>query len=106
MSARVGSIGDNGLGGWYSYRASKAALNQLTKTLSIELARKHHAVAAVLLHPGTCNTDLSKPFQRNVKPEKLFSRERGVTQLLHIIDNITMGDTGRFIAWDGTDIQW
>lgn len=64
MSARVGSITDNRLGGWYSYRASKAALNQLTKTMSIEIARKKQNVACILLHPGTCDTDLSKPFQK------------------------------------------
>lgn len=64
LSARVASIGDNGLGGWYSYRASKAALNQLTKTAALEFARKKQAVACILLHPGTCDTDLSKPFQK------------------------------------------
>jgi NAD(P)-dependent dehydrogenase (short-subunit alcohol dehydrogenase family) len=105
LSARVGSIEDNGLGGWYSYRASKAALNQFTKTLSIEAARKGH-VAAVALHPGTCDTDLTLPYQKNVKPEKLFSREKGVSQLLHIMDSLTMEDAGRFIAWDGKDVPW
>lgn len=105
LSARVGSIGDNGLGGWYSYRASKAALNQFTKTLSIEAAKKGH-VAAVALHPGTCDTDLTLPYQKNVRPEKLFSRERGVAQLLQIIDSLTMEDSGRFIAWDGSDVPW
>jgi NAD(P)-dependent dehydrogenase (short-subunit alcohol dehydrogenase family) len=60
----VGSISDNRLGGWYSYRASKAALNQLTRTLALELERKKLPVAAVLLHPGTCDTGLSEPFQK------------------------------------------
>lgn len=64
LSARVGSIGDNGLGGWYSYRSSKTALNQLTKTMSLEVARRKHPVACLLLHPGTCDTGLSKPFQK------------------------------------------
>lgn len=106
LSARVGSIGDNRLGGWYSYRSSKAALNQLTKTMSIELGRKGRKVASLLLHPGTCDTDLSAPFQRNVAPEKLFTRERGVRQLLDIIDRATMEDNGKFYAWDGSEIPW
>jgi NAD(P)-dependent dehydrogenase (short-subunit alcohol dehydrogenase family) len=106
MSARVGSIGDNRLGGWYSYRASKAALNQLTKTMSVELARKKEKVAAVLLHPGTTDTELSEPFQRNVAPEKLFSKERSVRQMLGILDKVTMADTGTFYAWDGSIIPW
>lgn len=106
LSARVGSIGDNHLGGWYSYRASKAALNQLTKTMSLEFQRRKQPVAAICLHPGTCDTDLSAPFQRNVPPEKLFTRERAVEQLLRIIDRTTMADTGRFIAWDGSPVEW
>ena len=106
MSARVGSIGDNRLGGWYSYRASKAALNQLTKTMAIELRRKNQNVAAILLHPGTVDTDLSKPFQKNVAPEKLFTRERAVEQLLRIIDGVEMKDTGKYYAWDGSEIPW
>eukprot|EP01025_Chloroclados_australasicus_P013824 TRINITY_DN16466_c2_g4_i1.p1 TRINITY_DN16466_c2_g4~~TRINITY_DN16466_c2_g4_i1.p1 ORF type:complete len:307 (+),score=14.42 TRINITY_DN16466_c2_g4_i1:88-1008(+) len=105
MSARVGSIQDNGLGGWYSYRASKAALNQLTKTMAIEFGRKYK-IASIALHPGTCDTDLTKPFQKNVQPEKLFTRERGIQQLLGIIDNLSMKDNGRYIAWDGSDIPW
>lgn len=106
LSARVGSIGDNRLGGWYSYRASKAALNQLTKCLSLELARKRQNVACVLLHPGTADTDLSVPFQRNVAPEKLFTKERTVRQLLDIVDRTTMEDSGGYFAWDSTTIPW
>lgn len=106
LSARVGSITDNGLGGWYSYRSSKAALNQLTKTLSVELARKKVNVAAILLHPGTCDTDLSKPFQRNVPEEKLFTKERGVRQLLSIVESTSLDHNGTFIAWDGSHIDW
>ena len=106
LSARVGSIGDNRLGGWYSYRASKTALNQLTKTMSLELARKNQRVAAILLHPGTCDTGLSQPFQRNVAAEKLFTRERGVEQLLKIVDGVTMRETGKYYAWDGSEIPW
>lgn len=106
LSARVGSISDNRLGGWYSYRASKAALNQLTKTMSLELARKNQRVAAIVLHPGTVDTDLSAPFQRNVAPEKLFTRERAVAQLLSIVDGVSMAETGKFYAWDGSEIPW
>lgn len=106
LSARVGSIGDNRLGGWYSYRASKAALNQLTKTMSLELARKNQKVAAVLLHPGTVDTDLSQPFQRNVVPEKLFTKERAIRQLLKVVDGVQMKDTGSYLAFDGTPVVW
>lgn len=75
FSARVGSISDNKLGGWYSYRASKAALNMLTKTAAIELRRTHKQSKVLLFHPGTTDTKLSKPFQKNVPSEKLFSPE-------------------------------
>lgn len=106
MSARVGSVGDNRLGGWYSYRSSKTALNQLTKCMSLEFERKRQAVSCILLHPGTVDTDLSKPFQKNVAPEKLFDRERAIRQLLGIIDRTTMKETGRYYAWDGQEIPW
>lgn len=106
ISARVGSISDNATGGWFSYRASKTALNQLNKTLSVELARKRAPVAAILLHPGTCDTDLSKPFQRNVPEGKLFSRERGAMQLLEIMGKATREDSGKFFAWDGQEVPW
>lgn len=64
LSARVGSIGDNSMGGWYAYRASKTALNQLTKTMSVEFGRRKQLVSCILLHPGTVDTDLSAPFQK------------------------------------------
>lgn len=106
MSARVGSIGDNRLGGWYTYRASKAAQNMFTRNLSIELRRKAKEVICVSLHPGTCATDLSAPFQKGVPVEKLFSSERAVTQLLAVIDGLGHDDNGRYIAWDGSDIPF
>lgn len=106
MSARVGSIGDNNIGGWYSYRASKTALNQLTRTMAVEFQRRKQKVACILLHPGTVDTDLSAPFQKNVKPEKLFSRERAVKQLLGLIDRTTLQDNGAYWAWDGATIPW
>ncbi|MDX1804267.1 MAG: SDR family NAD(P)-dependent oxidoreductase [Alcanivorax sp.] len=106
LSARVGSIGDNQLGGWYSYRASKAAQNQLLKTLAIETRRRHPQLCVLALHPGTTDTPLSKPFQRNVPPAKLFSPQRAARQLAAIIDQADEADHGRFIAWDGKDIPW
>jgi NAD(P)-dependent dehydrogenase (short-subunit alcohol dehydrogenase family) len=159
MSARVGSIADNGLGGWYSYRcaqigkvqhvfantfctvsclfnhvwhstahlrlptgwlrqqvtkvsrasacsASKAALNQLTKTLSLEFARRKRGIACVLLHPGTCDTGLSEPWHSNVPDGKLFSKERGARQLLELIDGISLEKSGSYLAWDGSPIPW
>ncbi|MQL81065.1 hypothetical protein Taro_013522 [Colocasia esculenta] len=106
LSARVGSIGDNGLGGWHSYRASKTALNQLTKTISVEFARRKDPIVCILLHPGTVDTDLSKPFQRNVLESKLFTREFSVQKLLGIIESAKISDNGKFFAWDGQQIPW
>lgn len=106
LSARVGSIGDNSLGGWHSYRASKTALNQLTQTISVEFARKKDQIVCLLLHPGTVDTDLSRPFQRNVPEGKLFSTEYSVKKLLSIINRATIQDNGKFFAWDGQEIPW
>ncbi len=104
VSARVGSIQDDRAGGWYGYRASKAAQNMFTKNLSIELTRRHGELVVLALHPGTVDTGLSKPFQRGVKT--LFSVERAAGQLLGLVDSATPDDNGRFIAWDGTAIPW
>ncbi|GAQ84975.1 NAD(P)-binding Rossmann-fold superfamily protein [Klebsormidium nitens] len=106
MSARVGSIGDNQIGGWHSYRASKTALNQLSKNLAIEFTRRKDPIIVVMLHPGTVDTDLSKPFQRGVPEGKLFSKERAVRQLLDIIDTRQLEDSGHFFAWDKQEIPW
>ncbi|BAT87726.1 hypothetical protein LR48_Vigan09g174800 [Vigna angularis] len=106
LSARVASIGDNRLGGWHSYRSSKAALNQLSKTVSLEFARKKDPITCILLHPGTVDTDLSKPFQRNIPPDKIFSKEFSVQKLLSIINNVKSHDNGKFFAWDGQEIPW
>jgi NAD(P)-dependent dehydrogenase (short-subunit alcohol dehydrogenase family) len=106
LTARVGSIGDNRLGGWHSYRTSKAATNQLVRTLSIELARKNPGAIAVALHPGTVDTGLSSPFQRNVPPEKLFTPAQSAAHLWAVIDSLTPADTGSFRAWDGSPIPW
>ena len=94
LSARVGSIGDNRLGGWVGYRSAKAALNQIIRTLAIELARTHpHAVLAGL-HPGTVDTGLSAPFQRNVAADRLFTPAQSAAQLLDVIDGLVPGDSG------------
>ncbi|MBW4487942.1 MAG: SDR family NAD(P)-dependent oxidoreductase [Trichocoleus desertorum ATA4-8-CV12] len=106
ISAKIGSIGDNQLGGWYGYRASKAALNMLMRTVAIEYRRKSPNTIVVTLHPGTTDTHLSKPFQRNVPPEKLFPVERTVTQLLAVIENLELRDSGEFFSWDGTRLPW
>jgi NAD(P)-dependent dehydrogenase (short-subunit alcohol dehydrogenase family) len=99
VSARVGSIGDNRLGGWYAYRASKAAQNQATRTLAVELRRRAPNVIVVALHPGTVDTDLSRPFQRGVDPAKLLSPARAAERLLAVIDSLSLEESGTF--WDG-----
>jgi NAD(P)-dependent dehydrogenase (short-subunit alcohol dehydrogenase family) len=106
LSAKVGSIGDNRLGGWYAYRAAKAAQNQLLKTFSIELQRLNPQACCLLLHPGTVDTELSRPFQGSVARERLFSADTAAGHLLAVIAAATPADNGRFIAWDGRDIAW
>jgi NAD(P)-dependent dehydrogenase (short-subunit alcohol dehydrogenase family) len=106
ISAKVGSIGDNQLGGWYGYRASKTALNMLMRNVSIEYRRTCPQAIVVVLHPGTTDTNLSQPFQRNVPPEKLFSVERTVGQLLVVIDKLSIQDSGEFFNWDGQKLPW
>jgi NAD(P)-dependent dehydrogenase (short-subunit alcohol dehydrogenase family) len=106
ISAKVGSIGDNRLGGWYGYRASKTALNMFVRTIAIEYSRKSPKTIAVALHPGTTDTRLSQPFQQNVPPEKLFSVERTVQQLLAVIDGLQEKDSGEFLSWDGSRLPW
>lgn len=106
ISAKVGSIGDNRLGGWYGYRASKAALNMLIKTAALEYARKSPHTIFALLHPGTTDTRLSQPFQRGVPPEKLFPVTRTVAQLMAVIDGLEPTDSGEFFNWDGSRLPW
>jgi NAD(P)-dependent dehydrogenase (short-subunit alcohol dehydrogenase family) len=101
LSARVGSISDNRLGGWHGYRASKAALNMLVKNLALELARTHPQAIAVTLHPGTVDTALSAPFQRGVAAEKLFAPEVSAAALLGVLDGLTPAESGGLFAWDG-----
>lgn len=106
LTARVGSIGDNRLGGWHSYRMSKAAANQLVRTLSIELKRKRPEAVAVALHPGTVNTGMSKPFQRNVPADRLFTPHHSAERLWAVIDGLGTDDSGRFFDWKGDIIPW
>ena len=104
LGARVGSIGDNRTGGWHGYRASKAALVMLMKTIAIETARSRPNAIIVTLHPGTVDTDMSKPFQGNVASEKLFTPAFAAEQLLRVINSLTPADSGGHLAWDGVRI--
>lgn len=105
LSARVGSIGDNRLGGWHSYRASKAALNMLVRNFAIELGRSRPLAVCVGLHPGTVTTDLSAPFQRGVPAEQLLTPETSARHLLRVISGLTPADSGGCFAWDGSRIE-
>lgn len=104
LSARVGSIGDNRLGGWYAYRASKAALNMLIKTASIEVAWRKKQAIVVGLHPGTVDTHLSQPFQQRVASNKLFNTDYSARQLLAVIKGLNIEDSGKIFAWDGKEV--
>lgn len=106
ISAKVGSIEDNRLGGWYGYRVSKAGLNMLLKNIAIEYSRVSKKTIVVALHPGTTDTQLSKPFQQNVPPEKLFSTSRCSQQLLSVIEGLTIDDSGKFFSWDGSELPF
>ena len=101
LSARVGSIGDNGLGGWYSYRASKAALNQLLRTAAIEVARRRPQAVLLALHPGTVRTALSGPFTR---PDQGLTPEEAALRLLLVMD--AAQHTGSFLDQDGLTVAW
>jgi len=106
LSARVGSIEDNRLGGWYAYRASKAALNQYMRTLSIELARYNDQAKIVTLHPGTVETDLSQPYRSQVAKGQLKSAAESVDQLWAVLDRLSAADSGGFFAYDGKPINF
>ncbi|NBB51794.1 SDR family NAD(P)-dependent oxidoreductase [Rhizobium sp. CRIBSB] len=104
LSARVGSISDNRLGGWHSYRASKAALNMLLRNLSIEMSRSHPQAVVAGLHPGTVETALSEPFRKGVVPQKLFTSAYSAVRLLEVLDSLTPADSGGVYAWDGLPV--
>jgi len=104
LSARVGSISDNRLGGWYGYRASKAALNQFIRTLAIEWSRTARESVCVGLHPGTVDTALSAPFQANVAAERLFTPQQAVASLDTVLASLTPAHSGQVFAWDGQPV--
>ncbi len=106
LSARVGSIADNRLGGWYSYRCSKAALNQGFKTLAVELRRSHPQCVLTLFHPGTVDTPLSLPFQRNVPEGQLFSARRAAEQLSQVLHARQDPRAHLFVDWAGKDVAF
>ena len=105
LTARVGSISDNRLGGWYAYRASKAALNMIIKNAAIEVRRTNKQAIVVGLHPGTVDSDLSKPFQGNVPEGKLFTPDYSAGQLLAVLATLSSEHSGKCFAWDGQEIQ-
>ena len=106
ISAKVGSIEDNRLGGWHSYRASKAALNMLVRNFAIELSRSHPLAIAASLHPGTVDSHLSAPFQRGVQPGKLFCPDQSAGYLLGVLAGLTPADSGGLFAWDGNRLPY
>ena len=106
LSARVGSIADNRLGGWHGYRASKAALNMLVRNLAIEEQRRNARAIVVALHPGTVDTALSRPFQGNVQPGRLFDPERAALQLLDVIEELKPSDSGNLFDFEGKAIAF
>ncbi len=103
LSARVGSIGDNALGGWYGYRAAKAALNQILRTASVEATRTHPQSVLVALHPGTVATAFA-PAQRAGHPA--ISPDEAALHLLAVLDRLGPGDTGGFFDWQGKVVPW
>lgn len=105
LSARVGSISDNQLGGWYAYRASKSALNMILKCAAIETARINKQAIVVGLHPGTVDSKLSKPFQGNVPNEKLFSAAFSANKMFDVLSHISTQDTGKCFAWNGIEVM-
>jgi len=106
LSARVGSIGDNQLGGWYAYRGAKAAQNQLLRTLAIEWRRRFPLACVTLLHPGTTATPLSQPFRSGVPAGRLFSPGQAASRLLDVLGEQDPERSGAFLAWDGQPIPW
>ncbi|MEJ7934706.1 SDR family NAD(P)-dependent oxidoreductase [Sphingobium sp. AN558] len=106
LSARVGSIGDNRMGGWHGYRASKAALNMLVRNLAIEERRRNDRAVVVSLHPGTVDTALSRPFHGNVQAGRLFDPERAALQLLDVIEALNVSDSGKQLDFEGNEVPF
>lgn len=106
FSARIGSISENHLGGWISYRSAKAALNMAIRTISLEWRRRSPNCCILLFHPGTTDTPLSKPFQKNLPNIQLQSPEFTADCLLHLIEKATPKDSGKFFSFDGAELPW
>lgn len=106
LSAKVGSISDNGFGGWYAYRSSKAALNMLVRNLAIELPRKYRPLACVAVHPGTTISPLSEPFTRSLAQLRVHQPNQTADNILRVAGNLTEDDNGAFLSWDGSVIPW
>lgn len=106
LSAKVGSIEDNYLGGWYAYRSSKAALNMLLKTASVELKRTHKKLSIAAVHPGTTDTDLSKPFQQRISADKLYSPELSAERIVEVVKNLKPEQSGGLWHWDGSALPY
>ncbi|KUM52048.1 SDR family NAD(P)-dependent oxidoreductase [Rheinheimera sp. EpRS3] len=106
LSAKVGSISDNALGGWYSYRISKAALNMLVKNFSIEVGRLNKTAAIVSVHPGTTDTALSEPFQQNLPQGQLQTPAATAQRLARVAAGLNAEKTGLLLNWDGTALPW
>ena len=106
VSAKVGSITDNRLGGWYAYRSSKAALNMLVRTLAVELPRRCKPVACLALHPGTTESALSQPFRQSLAQLTVHSPEQTAEHLLQVLAGVGCEDNGRFLSWDGSELPW
>lgn len=106
LSARIGSIEDNKIGGWVSYRCSKAALNMAIKTISIEWKFKLSNCCVFAFHPGTTDTQLSQPFQKNVSPSKLFTADYVSQQLFNLISELNSSSTGKFYSFTGEELPW
>ena len=105
LSARVGSISDNRIGGWYSYRPSKSALNMIIKNVAIETSRRNEQAIIVGLHPGAVDSDLSKPFQANIPDKKLFTPDFSAKKLIEVLETQTPESSGKCFAWDGKEID-
>ncbi len=106
LSAMVGSIEDNKLGGWYGYRSSKAALNMLLKTAAIEIGRVNKNAVLVAMHPGTTMGPLSKPFATNISKDKYYTPHKSASRIVQVAESLDRNNNGCFLNWDGTKLQW
>mgnify|MGYP001146831239 CR=1 FL=1 len=106
LSAKVGSIGDNRLGGWYSYRMSKAALNMFVRTLAVEWRRKLRSACVVAVHPGTTDTPLTQPYQKNIPASRLYTVDQTAQRICNVLTGLGEQDNGSFLNWDGSQLDW